>query len=297
MNKIGGLGKGLGALFSESNLNVASEKNLNFNATHQGEEVVPLKISQIEPNRNQPRYCFDEHSIKSLSNSIKTNGLIQPIVVREMPSGKFEIVAGERRFRAFKLAGLKTIPAVVKNLTEDKSTELALIENLQRENLNPIEQAKGFLVLMKAHGLTQEEVAKRVGKSRSAVANIIRLLNLPEEIIVEVEKGNLSEGQARALLAADSIERMKKLAKKAIELKLSVRDLERLCSVKKLKKTPKVPVEDKNIYKQLEASIKAEINRNVKIEVVNGEKGRLSIDFYNRDDLVSMTQILANLRR
>ena len=185
----------------------------------------------------------------------------------------------------------------MKNLTEDKSTELALIENLQRENLNPIEQAKGFLVLMKAHGLTQEEVAKRVGKSRSAVANIIRLLNLPEEIIVEVEKGNLSEGQARALLAADSIERMKKLAKKAIELKLSVRDLERLCSVKKLKKTAKVPVEDKNIYKQLEASIKAEINRNVKIEVVNGEKGRLSIDFYNRDDLVSMTQILANLRR
>lgn len=272
MNKKGGLGKGLDALFAETNLEGGSDDFSDSSEAQRNGSVVFLKISQIEPNKNQPRYCFDEHSIKSLSNSIKLNGLIQPIVVRKLPNGKFEIVAGERRFRASKLAGLETIPAVLKNLTKEKSTELALIENLQRENLNPVEQAKGFLVLMKKHGLTQEEVAKKVGKSRSAVANMVRLLNLPEEILKQVEKGNLSEGQARALLAAESIDRMKKLASKAMELKLSVRDLERLCSVKRLKKKQKLSMSTTIYINNWKRQFEQKLSAMLKLKLLTGKR-------------------------
>lgn len=286
MNKIGGLGKGLDALFAE----------IDFNEIQSDEKVVALNVSQIVPNKNQPRYCFDEESLESLSESIKLNGLIQPIVVRGLSDDQFEIIAGERRFRAAKKAGLKTISAVVRNLNERSSTEIALIENLQRENLNPIEEARSFVFLIKKYGLTQDEVAKTVGKSRSAVANLIRLLQLPKEVLEYVESGEMSEGQARALLVLDDELKIKEMALKAMKYNLSVRELEKLCSVRKVKKKKKQLDDSGHIYKEMEASIRSEINRNVKIEVVSGEKGRLSIDFYNRDDLVLVAQVLAKLK-
>ncbi len=293
MTRKNGLGKGIEALFADVGLSDMVESG----AQEQDGDMVVLPMSQIKPNHSQPRYCFDQESIKNLSESIKLNGLLQPIVVRKIGNNKFEIVAGERRFRASKLAGLKKIPAIVKNLSDQISTEFALIENLQRENLNPIEEAKGFLVLIKKYGLTQAEVAQKVGKSRSAVANSIRLLNLPEEILRFVENFQLSEGQARALLAVSEVGLMKKLAQKAIENGLSVRELERLCVSKKSVKKNKKNESNNKIYQEIEQSMKAEIRRNVKIEVVSGEKGRLIIDFYNRDDLISMAYVLANVRR
>lgn len=289
MVKKGGLGKGLSALFAESGVKADS-----FSVKHQ-EKALILNVASIEPNKNQPRYCFDENSIIALSKSIKENGLLQPIVVRQVADKRFEIVAGERRFRAFKLAGLTEIPVIVKKLSKQSSTELALIENLQREDLNSVEEAKGFLMLMKEYNLTQEEVAKKVGRSRSAVANSVRLLNLPEDILNLVETLKLSEGQARTLLALDDEVLMKKLAKKAIEQKLSVRELEKLCALsKKVKKKKAKPKEKNDLYKDLEISLQHEIKRNVKIEVLHGEKGRLVIDFYNRDDLISMANVLVS---
>lgn len=293
MIKKNGLGKGIEALFADIGLSDVVEGG----GQEQNSEMMVLPLSQIKPNHNQPRYCFDQESIKNLSESIKLNGLLQPIVVRKIGDDKFEIVAGERRFRASKLAGLEKIPAIVKDLSDQISTEFALIENLQRENLNPIEEAKGFLVLIKNYGLTQAEVAQKVGKSRSAVANSIRLLNLPEEIIRLVENFQLSEGQARTLLSVSEVDLMKKLAQKAVKNNLSVRELERLCVSKKNVKKTKKNESDNRIYQEIEQSMKAEIRRNVKIEVVSGEKGRLIIDFYNRDDLISMAYLLANVRK
>ncbi len=291
----GGLGRGLDSLFSNSSL------NNRFSENKLSEEIIFLEISEIVPNGKQPRYCFNEESIESLSNSIKLNGLLQPIVVRKVNNNKFEIVVGERRFRASKMAGLKKIPVIIKEINDEKSTLMALIENLQRENLNPVEEAKGFLNLIKLYNLTQDEVAKEVGRSRSAVANSIRLLSLPSEILEYVENSVLTEGHARALLSISDLNLMKSLALKSIESKLSVRELEKLCSQtkqnKKSKRIKKLTSTDNSRYKELEESIKAEIKRNVKIEMTSGEKGKLVIDFYNHEDLISMAYTLANVKR
>ena len=289
MGKRGGLGKGLEALFEE---NIKSQK-----------DILKIDIDKIEANSNQPRKKFDDDKLKSLAESIKENGILQPILVREIEKDRYQIVAGERRFRAAKMAGLEKISVFIKEIEDEKITEIALIENLQREDLNPIEEAKGYISLIDRYGLTQDDVSKKVGKSRSYVTNSIRLLNLPDEVKKEVEEKNLTSGQARALLGIKDKDELIEIAKTVIEKGLSVREIEKLVSLKKeIEKRVKVKKENKdnikeNIFKELENSMKTELRRNVKIEVLAGEKGRITIDFYNRDELISMAYNLAGLKK
>ena len=217
--KIGGLGKGLGAIFIE-------------NDTEDRNATVTLKISEIEPNRSQPRKEFDEKALTELAESIKEHGLIQPILVRPIIGGGYQIVAGERRYRACRMAGLTEVPVTIRELTDEETMELALIENLQRENLNPLEEALGYKSLMEEYSFSQEQVAKAVGKSRSAVANTLRLLNLPEDVTELVKEGKLSAGHARALLAFDDEALMIKTAKSVVDEDLSVRQVEKLAKKK-----------------------------------------------------------------
>lgn len=279
--KKSGLGKGLDALFEE---NQKEKKDFFF-----------LDLEKIEANKNQPRKIFNEEDLKALANSIKENGIIQPILVREISEQKYQIIAGERRFRAAKMLGLTQIPVFVKEIEDKAVTEIALVENLQRENLNPIEEAKGFLKLIEKHGLTQDEVAKKVGRSRSAVTNTIRLLNLPIEIIKQIENKKLTSGQARALLAFKDEVRLKKVALKAIEQKLSVRTIEKMASFKK-QKAKKAKKENFNLFEDLEKTMQNRLKRRVKIEIKSGEKGSLTIDFYNRDELVLIKNKLLNIK-
>ena len=286
MNKKSGLGRGLEALFEE---NFGKKKDISF-----------LKLEEIEPNPNQPRKKFNEETLLSLADSIKSNGVIQPILVRKTSNEKYQIIAGERRFRAAKMVGLEEIPVIVKNVHKEKVTEIALIENLQRENLNPIEEAKSFLSLVENYGLTQGEVAKKVGKSRSAVTNTIRLLNLPQDVKKEIENGNLTSGQARALLALKSDDDVRKVAIKVIEKGMSVRNIENIANLKresskKLKSTKKKE-ENNHIFKEVERNLQEELKRNVLIEIKSGEKGSLKIEFYNRDELIFIAESLAVLK-
>lgn len=218
--KIGGLGKGLGAIFIE-------------NETENGESTVTLNISELEPNRNQPRREFDEEALNSLADSIKQHGLIQPILVRPILGGGYMIVAGERRYRACQIAGVTEIPVVIRELTDKETMEIALIENLQRENLNPIEEAKGYRSLMDDYGLTQEQVSEVIGKSRPAVANSLRLLNLPDEVTVMLEQGKLSSGHARALLSFDNEAEMIRVANEIALSDMSVRQIEKIAKQKR----------------------------------------------------------------
>lgn len=283
MSRKSGLGKGLEALFVE-----------NINPT---KEPLVLDINKIEPNKNQPRKNFNSETLEILAESIRDNGIIQPILVRKVEEGKYQIVAGERRYKAAKMAGLGEVPVVVKEIEDYKVTELALIENLQREDLNPIEEAASFLMLIEKYDLTQDEVSKRVGRSRSAITNSIRLLNLPREVIKEIEMGRLSSGQARALLSIKDEEELKDMAKKVIERGMSVREIERWVSLKKeVKNSKKAKKEEQeNIYKDLEKDMQNKLKRNVKIKVMAGEKGRITIDFYNREELVFLAQNLTNV--
>ncbi len=284
MSKKGGLGKGLEALFEE---NYENSKEIFF-----------LELEKIEPNKNQPRKNFNEETLSSLADSIKNNGVIQPILVRKIDDDRYQIVAGERRFRAAKIVGLKEIPVVVKEVKDENVTEIALIENLQRENLNPIEEAKSFLSLVENYGLTQNEVAKKVGKSRSAVTNTIRLLNLPQEVRKEIENGNLTSGQARALLAFKNDEDVKNFAVKVIENGMSVRNIEKIANFKRSdSKRTKTKKENKNhIFKELEQNLQEDLKRNVLIEIKSGEKGRLIVEFHNRDELVFMAYKILELK-
>ncbi|MEE1105802.1 MAG: ParB/RepB/Spo0J family partition protein, partial [Ruminococcus sp.] len=201
---MGGLGKGLGAIFIE-------------NDNEESGGAVKLKISEIEPNRSQPRKDFDEEALGELADSISKHGLLQPILVRPLPLGGYEIVAGERRYRASRMAGLTEVPVVIRELTESETMELALIENLQREDLSPLEEAQGYDVLISDHGFTQEEVAKSVGKSRPAVANALRLLKLPESIAAYLKEDKISAGHARALLTLPNEEIMQEVCNQIIK--------------------------------------------------------------------------------
>ena len=282
--KIGGLGKGLSAIFVE---NDTEDKN----------EVVVLKTSQIEPNRNQPRRSFDEDALAELANSIKKHGVLQPILVRPMLHGGYQIVAGERRYRAARIAGLTEIPAMIRELTDSETMQIALIENLQRSDLTPLEEAAGYRTLMDDYGFTQDDVAKTVGKSRSAIANAVRLLSLPDEVRPMLDDGRLSAGHARALLSLDDAAAITQTAKKIADEGLSVREAEAI--VKKLggtkkqprKSAPKIPI----IYKECELALAEELGTKVSIVMgKNPAQGTLCIEFYNPEELFRLTAKLTD---
>lgn len=278
-----GLGKGLDALFFD-----------NATEVQNGSSEL-LKITAIEPNRNQPRKQFDDEALQQLADSIREHGLIQPLLVRPLDNGNYQIVAGERRWRASRMAGLSEVPVIIRDLDDVKTMELALIENLQRENLNAIEEALGYKELMESYNMTQAEVSKSVGKSRSAVANTLRLLNLPEKVIGYVESGEISSGHARALLSLEDELLIVSTAEKIIKDGLTVREIEKLGKPKKVKtEKAKAPKKD-SFYDEMELALKQELNRKIKI-THNGDKGTLEIAFYNKQELADIAARLAGIK-
>lgn len=279
--KNSGLGRGLDAIFLENSLD--EDKIVKEN------QISVLKISLIDPKSDQPRKNFDKQSLEELAASIKENGLLQPIIVREYGEGRYQIIAGERRFRASKLAELSEIPAVIMNKGDREAAEIALIENIQREDLNPIEEAMGFRALQEDYGLTQEELSERIGKSRSAIANAMRLLDLPEEILSLLAEGKLSAGHGRTLLAVRNTEAMIELAKRVIFEDLSVRRLEE--EVKKANRNKRIePEEDGdtlpviNYFREMEIRVQSHLGRQVKISE-KGRKKTITLFYEDNEDL------------
>lgn len=280
-----GLGKGLGALlgdFSEE----SSEKS----------PYQLLPIYKVEPNKDQPRQDFDEEELQALADSITLHGILQPLTVRQLPSGYYQIIAGERRWRAARIAGLSEIPVIVIEADDKKATELALIENLQRQDLNPVEEALGYQSLIQDFGLTQEEAAAQVGKSRPTVTNALRLLSLCPEVLERLCKGELTAGHARAILSLKSEKKQMEAAQKICALGLSVRQAELLC-----KNMSKEPVPEKEVtlavdyVAECEKSLSKHLGRGVKI--VNGKrKGRFELEFYGQDDLQTLLDALMRLK-
>lgn len=281
-----GLGKGLGTLFSENDIKEVTNSASAQSKETEG-EIISMRMSKIEPNKKQPRSTFDKEKIDSLADSIKNHGLIQPIIITPTDKGMYKIVAGERRWRAAKKAGLKEIPALIRKYSDEQVAEIALIENLQRENLNPIEEAVGYNLLTDEFNLTQEVISQRVGKSRSAIANSLRLLSLEKSIQNLLINGSLTSGHARAILSVEGSEVREALAKKIIDDNLNVRQAEALA--KQLQKKPPrktkkektaVDIEIENIQNRLSSSMgtKVSINHSPK-------KGKIEIEYYGSDDL------------
>ena len=281
-----GLGKGLGALMGDF-----MEEPIEKSPYQQ------LPIYKIEPNPLQPRHDFDEVELQSLAESIQEHGIVQPLTVRELPNGYYQIIAGERRWRAARIAELEEVPAVVIEADDKKTMELALIENLQRQDLNPIEEAQGYQSLMEDYGLTQEETAKQVGKSRPAVANALRLLTLCPEVLEKVKSGELSAGHARAVLTLKTEADQKKAAQKILALGLSVRQAETLCKNMLKKPEPeKQPTLAVDYVAECEKSLSKALGRGVKI--INGKrKGRFELEFYGEEDLQVLLDALMNLQK
>jgi len=282
-----GLGRGLGALLDAGSVIETT--------TESERDVKKIKITQIEPNKTQPRNVFDEEKIQDLAESIREYGVIQPIVVKLNNNGFYTIIAGERRWRAARNAGLKEIPAVIKDVSEQTEKEITLIENIQRENLNALEEAAGIKELMDEYGLTQDEVAKKIGRSRSAVANILRLLNLPEEIKKLLKEEKLSQGHARAILSIDDEKLAQEVAKKVIAQDLSVRQTESYISSilkeKKEKKPSKEEIEIKRYIKSLEESLSSDLG--TKIKIVNKKnKGRIEIPYSSAEDFERIINLI-----
>ena len=282
-----GLGKGLGALLGDFE-EVTTEKSA----------YQQLPIYKVEPNPDQPRRDFDEEELQALSDSIAEHGIIQPLTVRELNSGYYQIIAGERRWRAARLANLSEVPVVIIEADDKKAMELALIENLQRQDLNPVEEALGYKSLMEDYGLTQDDAAKRVGKSRPAVANALRLLNLNPEVLSKVRAGELSAGHARAVLVLKTDKKQLAAAQKIIALGLSVRQAELLC--KNMAKEV-IPVKEEPTLKvdyvaECEKQLSKQLGRGVKI--VNGKrKGRFELEFYGQEDLQVLLDALMNIKK
>lgn len=278
--KNAGLGRGLDAIFLENSL----EKT-----TDGGENIITiLKTSMVDPKSDQPRKYFDKQALEELASSIKENGLLQPILVREYGEGRYQIIAGERRFRACKMAEITEIPAIILDRDDRKVAELSLIENIQRENLNPIEEALAFRALSEEYGLTQEELAEKVGKSRSAIANSTRLLDLPEEVLEMVANLDISAGHGRTLLGLKNRDNMLLLANKIVEYDLSVRQLEE--EVKRLNKIkPKVEEEEEELpyvdyFREMELKVQSHLGRVVKING-SGRKKSLTLFYEDNEDL------------
>ena len=276
-----GLGKGLGALLGESALSEPSTDG-----------AVRLPLQKVEPNPLQPRKTFEPEALDELAASIREHGIIQPLTVRKMPNGFYQIIAGERRWRAARLAGLSEVPAVIIEADDRKAMELALIENLQRADLNPIEEAQGYQQLMQEYGMTQEQAAARVGKSRPAVANAMRLLALPQPVLELVQSGKLSAGHARALLPLKTAGEQQAVAQKVVNLQLSVRQTEAMC--KKMSKVSR-PVPQKPIavdyLAECEKALSNHLGRGVKI-VPGKRKGRVELEYYGEDDLQLLYEAL-----
>lgn len=282
-----GLGRGLSALIPDN-----IEADL-LNTEEGKEQVVELDINLIVPNKNQPRKEFEKVSLEELKNSIQQYGIIQPIVVRKVED-KYEIIAGERRWRAAREASFDKIPCIIKEVDEKEAIKLAIIENIQREDLNPIEEANAFKSLMNTYNLKQEEVAEAVGKSRSYVANSLRLLNLDEEIQDYISEGKISTGHAKALLGVRNKKDRLSIAKTIIDKKLNVRETEKLVSKSKRKKTGKSTVEKDPFIKEIEERLMSTLG--TKVTLISSKKGgKIEIEFYNEEDLQRILEVIMNI--
>ncbi len=273
-----GLGRGLNALLGSPEIQ------------DQGDGAVSLPISQVEPGLNQPRKRFDPETLAELADSIRIHGIIQPLTVRRLSTGYYQIIAGERRWRAAKDAGLREVPVVIIEADDKKVMEIGLIENLQREDLNPVEEAQGYQTLMKEYGLTQEQVAQQMGKSRPAITNTLRLLALPEDLLELVAQDQLSAGHARALLAAPTPALQRAAAKRVIAERLSVRQTEALIKTlqKEPKKTQRAADDPIALYLgEVEKTLSGQLGRKVTI-TAKGDKGRIQLEYYNSQDLDSL---------
>ncbi len=268
----GGLGKGLDALFID-------------NTTDNG--PVTLRISEIEPNRSQPRKEFDEAALADLADSIREHGVIQPLLVRPLPSGGYQLVAGERRWRASRMAGLSEVPVVIRELSDHETMELALIENLQRQDLNPMEEALGYRSLMDEYQMTQEEVAKVIGKSRPAIANSLRLLALPQSVAEWIQEGKLSAGHGRALLALEDEAAILEAAQTALKKHLNVRETEKMAQSAQNQPKKRVQPEKDHYYTELELALTQVLGRQVTI-TAKGKNKKLAVEFFDKDDLSAL---------
>lgn len=280
--KLRGLGKGLDAIFMEN----------SFEAVKDSETSV-VRISDVEPNKAQPRNVFDENSLSELADSIATKGILQPLIVRPIDGERYQIIAGERRWRASRMAGLTEVPVVVKDIDDSEAMEIALIENLQRKDLSSIEEAKGYKSLIDRYGLTQEEISRVVSKSRATVANALRILNLPSEVLKLLENENITMGHAKALLALQSANDIKALADRIVDEGLSVRQTEQMVQNILSKKPVKKEVSKtrETIYDEIEISLKEHLGRIVKIRENKNKRGTLQIEFFNEEDLVDLIRV------
>ncbi|MCI6582935.1 MAG: ParB/RepB/Spo0J family partition protein [Oscillospiraceae bacterium] len=275
--KKGGLGRGLESLFSDNSSEVQVKRT--------------LRTSEIEPNRLQPRKSFDDDAIASLADSIKTHGMIQPLVVRPY-MGTYQIVAGERRWRAAREAAVEEVPVIIKDLTDSEAMQIALVENLQRENLNPVEEASGLKELADKYNMTQESIAHITGRSRSAVSNSIRLLGLPDEVLELIKEGLVSVGHAKVLLSVEDENLVINLASRVAEGTLTVRALESIAaSLKKEKKEPEKPSD--SYFREMEISLKESLGRKVTVKNRGNDKGTLVLEFYDKADLLFLADKLS----
>lgn len=289
-----GLGKGLDSLIPVSAQKVSTGSKTSDNKEEKGMETI-VKITMVEPNREQPRKKFDEDALQELADSIKQYGVISPILVQDRKT-YYEIVAGERRWRAAKLAGLKEVPVIIKNFTEQEIVEISLIENIQREDLNPIEEAQAYKKLLTEFNLKQDEVAERVSKSRTAVTNSMRLLKLCDEVQQMIIDDMISTGHARALISIEDPEEQYTIAQKVFDEKLSVRDVEKLVkNLGKPEKPKKENVQDKSleiIYQDTEEKLKQALGTKVSISSKGNGSGKVEIEFYNHDDLERIIEMI-----
>ena len=282
--KKGGLGRGLDALFADNSV----EENSSASA-------VKLSLNEIEPNKDQPRKTFDEKALSELADSIAQHGVIRPLLVRPMPDGSYQLVAGERRWRAARRAGLSEVPVVIREMSDSEMMELALIENLQREDLNPIEEAEGLQQLIHTYGLTQETAAARVGRSRPAIANALRLLSLPTPILELTRDGKISAGHARALLSLNDEEKMVEIADQILKKEISVREVERLAkaAAKEKKQPENHPLRRDTFYDEVELALTNSLGRRIKVNLNKKEnRGTIEIEFFDQNDLTDLSRLL-----